>query len=95
MSLADLGQSGGLSGTVAGDDGQPGKNMTVSVSIGGDQVATTVTEADGSYAFIGLSPGEYCVQFDGDCFEAHQVCGKHIRAGEVTSGVNVSAEAAP
>ncbi len=48
-----------ISGTVVDDLGRPIPGVTV--TLGGDVTATTVTDADGNYTFAGLPPGTYTV----------------------------------
>src|SRR5438270_7189214 len=55
---------GGLSGTVVNRDGAPIADTTVHlVQQATQQVQTTITAANGSYAFTLLPPGGYEVQF--------------------------------
>lgn len=56
-----------LNGNAIQDAGEPGiHDVTVTlINTGsGEEVATQVTAADGSYLFTGLPPGEYAVQFE-------------------------------
>ena len=55
-----------LNGNAIQDAGEPGlEGVTVLLINGsGDEVATQVTGADGSYLFTDLPPGEYAVQFN-------------------------------
>lgn len=48
-----------ISGTVVDDLGRPIPGVTV--TLGGDVTATTVTDADGNYSFAGLPAGTYTV----------------------------------
>ena len=52
----------------ANEDGLDSKGKSVTLELldatTGDVVATTVTEANGSYLFDGLLPGDYIVQFE-------------------------------
>jgi protocatechuate 3,4-dioxygenase beta subunit len=48
----------------AGEPGIPGVTVTLINTGSGEEVATQVTAADGSYLFTGLPPGDYAVQFE-------------------------------
>jgi hypothetical protein len=52
--------TGNLYGTVADSDGKPLPGVTVTAESGGMR-STFVTEADGSYRFLRLTPGQYTV----------------------------------
>src|SRR5215203_2206747 len=54
-------QSGNLYGTAVGPDGQPMPGVTVALTgVGAPQ--TTVSDAQGQFRFLGLSPGLYSVE---------------------------------
>jgi hypothetical protein len=58
--LAQL-QSGNLYGTAVGPDGQPMPGVTVALTgVGAPQ--STVSDAQGQFRFLGLSPGSYSVE---------------------------------
>lgn len=48
-----------ISGTIA--DSSPAAAQGVVVTLGGDSVATTTTDQDGNYSFIGLANGNYTI----------------------------------
>ncbi len=52
-----------LNGNGAKDAGEPGlKDWTIKLMSGATEISSTQTAADGSYSFIGITPGSYTVQ---------------------------------
>ncbi|HEY9420118.1 MAG TPA: carboxypeptidase regulatory-like domain-containing protein [Thermoanaerobaculia bacterium] len=66
LALPALGQlqSGNIHGTVASTDGAtlPGVTITLTAKAGSAGTQTTVTDANGGFRFLGLSPGTYQVK---------------------------------
>ena len=50
---------GSVSGTVTNEKGDPLSNVTIALAYPNGTISTVVTGTDGSYEFIGLSPGNY------------------------------------
>ncbi len=85
MTVTEVAASGSISGVVTDAEGAPAAGVPVSVFAAPDEsqadageaaepVAQTVTEADGTYAVLGLSVGVYSVQFgDGTAVENVEV----------------------
>src|SRR5215212_1556657 len=62
-------QTGNLYGTAVGPDGQPMPGVTVTLSgVGAPQ--TAVTDVQGRFRFLGLSPGLYAVESQLEGFQA-------------------------
>ena len=93
MRLADLDDSGSLWGEVVDEDGNALENVAVTAFDGEEEIAIAVTEADGGYEFIGLPPGKYRLEFEGDGFEWAALRGQRVRAGEETVDVDVVMDA--
>ena len=74
MSLGDTvwrdnGTGGGVPNNGVQDGGEPGvPGVTVELLQGGSVVATTETDADGNYLFMGLNPGDYTVHISASNF---------------------------
>ncbi len=98
LRAADLGESGSLGGEAADDQGDPESGVEVVAYRGKKLVATTYTEADGSYTFVGLSPGNYRLEFQGDDdFEPRELRtrvqrGKHTNNANSRSGKRMSGD---
>jgi hypothetical protein len=98
LRVADLGESGSLGGEAQDDQGAVHGGVEVVAYRGHTRVATTYTEADGSFAFVGLDPGNYRIAFaGGDGFEPREVRtqvkrGKHTNNANSRSGQHMDAE---
>lgn len=80
MRMANLGISGCLSGELTDGAGEPRGHATVTAFRGDEEFASSVTEEDGSYRFVGLPPGEYRLVFEGADFDPHELIGQMVDA---------------
>jgi hypothetical protein len=76
-------QSGNLYGTTAGPDGQPMPGVTVTLTgIGAPQ--TTVSDDQGKFRFLGLSPGSYTLESQLEGFEPDRRENVEVNVGRNT-----------
>ncbi len=93
--LASGGGTGGIEGVVTGPDPEdPTGDLPVGASavhavLGGDIVATTVTDAWGQYAIAGLAPGTYDVRLIPPAYAAKVVTSVEVQA-DANTVVDVS-----
>jgi hypothetical protein len=92
MRVANRSQTGDLSGEVVDAEGNPVENISVTAFDGEDEVASAVTEDDGGYAFLGLPPGQYRLQFEGDGFQVRELHNRRVHAGEEDQNADVELE---
>ena len=94
MRLINQLEAGVVSGTVTTtteDVTSPVGNVAVTAyDDNDDEVTTTFTEADGTYALMGLPTGTYRVEFSATGFADAEVEDVTVQAGEETSGVDAS-----
>jgi hypothetical protein len=88
--MADMAESGAISGVVSDETGAAVPDTAVTAVAAGDEVATTATEADGSYMLLGLPGGAYSVVFTASGFADAQVDDVAVAAGTTTEGVDAS-----
>ena len=85
-------QSGNIYGTVAGNDGAPLPGVTVTLS-GGGAPQTTVTDAQGQFRFINLSPSQYTIRAELAGYGSATRSGVTVnigRSSEITMTLNPS-----
>jgi len=90
MKLIELLDAGSISGTVSDPDASPLANVSVTAFEGDDEITSTATEDDGTYALSGLSAGTYRVEFSASGFEDAEIADVEVVAGETTDGVDVT-----
>lgn len=75
--------AGTLSGAVADQNGGviPGASVTA-IAQGTNRARTTVSAADGAYAFAGVTPGRYTVRFELSGFQTLERTGVQVATGE-------------
>lgn len=97
MRLINIVEAGIVSGTVTSSaDGGPIGEAAVTAYRGDEEVTSTATDADGTYALVGLPGGTYRIAFSANGFEDAEVADVAVNAGETTENVNVAmAPAAP
>jgi hypothetical protein len=71
FSVCDLDKTGSISGVVT-VNGTATENVQVYITVNGHQVATQ-TEADGSFTFIGVKPGNYTVSASNQAGDSTQL----------------------
>ncbi len=92
MRLANLDESGAISGTVTDGGQMPVANAMVTALLGDDEVASSATDMDGNYTIVGLSPDTYSMVMTADGFMEGGVEDVIVEAGVTTEGVNVVLE---
>jgi hypothetical protein len=98
MRLINIIQAGSITGTVTDTAEPPAPIANASVTAvaeDGTEVTSTATDADGTYAILGLPPGTYAVAVSSTGFQDAEVTGVVVTAGTATEDVNVAMEAAP
>jgi hypothetical protein len=96
LRAADLGDCGSLGGEATDDEGGATPGVEVTAYRGAEMVATTYTEADGSFAFVGLRPGQYRLEFgEKEGFEPREVTasverGKRTADADSQSGKRIA-----
>lgn len=91
MRLINIIQAGSIAGMVTDNTmGAPIENAAVTVLSEGTEVSTTATDADGSYAILGLPPGTYTVEVSATGYVDAQVGDVVVTAGTATEGVNIA-----
>ncbi len=78
-------KAGSISGAVTDASQVPLADVTVTALRDGQEVATTSTDADGTYMLVGLSPGTYDVAFAADGYVEFQSTDVTVTAGESTN----------
>ncbi len=88
MRLMEVEEAGSISGI--GTDGQmiPLSDVTVTAYVDGEEVASTLTEADGSYMFTGLPAGVYQLEFSATGLEAVIIEDAVVETGQATEFVD-------
>jgi hypothetical protein len=96
MRLINLLDAGSISGTVTDTDGNLLPGVAVTVYDGdGELVTGTATDPDGAYTVMGLTTGEYRLEFSvTDCEDA-VLEGVMVTAGETTENVDVQMVCSP
>jgi hypothetical protein len=88
--LVDLAEMGEVAGTVTDASGQPIANAAVTVYEGDVEITSTSTEADGTYALIGLPAGTYRVEFSALGYAEQEILEVFVVAGQATPDVNAA-----
>ncbi|NNF69407.1 MAG: hypothetical protein HKN01_06515, partial [Acidimicrobiia bacterium] len=85
---AALEVSGGIAGTVIDTAANPLEDICVTAWIGATEVASTMTDASGSYLIAGLAPVDHTVQFE-DCSNSSYIGEWHLDAADQASATPV------
>jgi hypothetical protein len=95
MRLVDLLEAGEIQGTVTDEAAVPLAGVAVTAfNAEGDEVSTTATDADGTYALVGLPPGTYRLEFSLAGYADATVTDDAVQAGQASAGVDVVLTAA-
>lgn len=95
MRLINIIEAGSITGTVTGTAGAPVPDATVTASMDGQEVTSTVADANGAYTLLGLPPGTYTVTVFATGYSEAQMTDVVVTAGNTTEGVDFALVAAP